>query len=286
VTLFGAVEIGGTKTDLAVGTSPTDLSTPHRLPTSEPSVMISAIGDFFAEHRVDAVGVASFGPLDLDLSASRFGTMMATPKPGWTGTPLYQAIVDAVAVPVGLDTDVNGAALGEGRWGAGQGLAHFAYMTVGTGIGAGIVVDGATITGARHPEAGHVRVDREPDDRFEGVCPYHGDCLEGLASGPALEARFGRPETWAGNDAVVALEAHYLARAILGIVYTAASERVIVGGGVSTLPGLHDRIRHLLGGLLAGYPDDLDLDLLVSRPGLGELSGLSGGLVLAERALA
>lgn len=286
MTLFGAVEIGGTKTDLAVGTSPKDLSTPHRLPTSDPSAMMAAIGGFFAEHPVDAVGVASFGPLDLDRSGTRFGTMLATPKLGWTGTPLYQATADAVGVPVGLDTDVNGAALGEGRWGAGQGLSLFAYMTVGTGIGAGIVVDGETITGSRHPEAGHVRVDRAPDDRFEGVCPYHGDCLEGLASGPALEARFGRPDTWAGYDTVVALEAHYLARAIVGIVYTTGSERVIVGGGVSALPGLHDRTKTLVGELLAGYPGDPDLDLLVSRPGLGELSGLSGALVLAERALA
>lgn len=273
--------MGGTKTDIALGTSFDDMSEPYRLSTSDPVATLDEIIGYFAEREVAAVGVASFGPLELDPSSSRFGTMLFTPKPGWSGTPVYERLHAGLGVPVVLDTDVNGAALGEGRWGATRGMDHFAYVTVGTGIGAGIVVDGKTIGGTRHPEMGHIAVSRLENDSHEGTCPYHGDCLEGMTAGPALESRFGRPETWSGNDEVVRLAVHYLAQGLLNLTYTVAPERIVVGGGVSRLPGLHDRLRDRLGGLMAGYPQMPDLDLLVSKPGLGDRSGLAGALLLA-----
>lgn len=280
--LYGAVEMGGTKTDLAVGTSFEDLSEPHRIPTSEPDSTLSEIAGFFAEHEVLSVGVASFGPMNLDKSSSRYGTMLFTPKPGWTGTAVHERLHSSLGVPVVLDTDVNGAAIGEGRWGAAQGMDNYAYVTVGTGVGGGIVVHGERLGGARHPEVGHIVVSRLDGDRHEGSCPYHGACLEGMAAGPALESRFGRPEVWPGNDQVLRVAVHYLAQGLLSLVYTVAPERIIVGGGVSHLPGLHDRLRERLNALLAGYPETPDLDLLVSKPGLGDRSGLAGALLLAS----
>jgi fructokinase len=283
VTTYGAVEMGGTKTDMTVGTLFSDMADPVRISTGEPETTLGEIIEFFEGTGVSAVGVASFGPLQLDRASSRFGTMLFTPKPGWSGVAVHQRLSSGLGLPVVLDTDVNGAALGEGEWGATQGMDHHVYVTVGTGIGAGIVVDGRVLGGGRHPEMGHIVVSRHPDDRHEGSCPYHGECLEGMASGPALEARFGRPQTWAGNDAVTDLAVHYLAQGMVDLVYMVAPERIVVGGGVSKLPGLHERLRERVGALLGGYPDSPDLDLLISKPGLGDRSGLAGALLLAAR---
>lgn len=281
---FGTVEMGGTKVDVAVGTHPGDLSDRHRITTGEPEPTLAAVIDWLTGEDVVAVGVASFGPLDLAPDSRRFGTMLATPKPGWTGTPIYQILHEGLAVPISLDTDVNGAALGEGRWGAAQKMDNFVYLTVGTGIGGGVVVDGQPLSGERHPEVGHIPIRRIDSDTYEGRCPYHGDCLEGLASGPALEARFGNPATWAGDESIVGLAAHYVAQGVQTLFYTVAPERVIIGGGVASLPWFHDRVRSKLETFIAGYPVEPDVDLLVSKPGLGDLSGLAGGLVLAEQA--
>lgn len=285
MTLFGVVEVGGTKVEMAAGDSPEDLE-PTRIATATPGETLGAIVEYFAGRDIAAVGVACFGPLDLDPRMGRFGTMLATPKHGWSGTPIFETLSAGLTVPIALDTDVNGAALGEGRWGAAQGLSDFAYVTVGTGIGAGVAVAGATISENSHPEAGHMAVGRLDGDDYPGNCPYHGDCLEGLAAGPALEARFGEPSTWASNSAVTHLASDYVARGLRNLYYAVATERIIVGGGVSKLPGFHERVRLTLGDLLAGYPGEPDLDLLVSPPGLGDRSGLVGALVLAERALA
>jgi fructokinase len=283
VTTYGAVEMGGTKTDMTVGTSFSDMADPHRVPTSDPETTLGEIVSFFDGSEVSAVGVASFGPMQLDRASSRYGTVLFTPKPGWSGVAIHERLSSGLGLPVALDTDVNGAAVGEGEWGAARGMDHHVYVTVGTGIGAGIVVAGRVIGGGRHPEMGHIVVSRHPEDRHEGSCPYHGECLEGMASGPALQARFGRPETWAGNQAVVDLAVHYLAQGMVDLVYTVAPERIVVGGGVSKLPGLHDRLRERVGTLLGGYPETPDLDLLISKPGLGDRSGLAGALLLAER---
>jgi len=275
--------MGGTKTDMTLGTSFADMADPVRIPTTDPDTTLGAIVSFFESAGVSSVGVASFGPMQLDRSSSRFGTMLFTPKPGWSGVAIHQRLSSGLGLPVVLDTDVNGAALGEGQWGAARGMDNHAYVTVGTGIGAGIVVAGRVIGGGHHPEMGHIVVSRHPYDRHEGSCPYHGGCLEGMASGPALEARFGRPETWAGNDVVIDLVVHYLAQGMVDLAYTVAPERIVVGGGVSKLPGFHERLRERVEVLLGGYPDTPDLDLLISKPGLGDRSGLAGALLLAAR---
>lgn len=279
--LYGAVEIGGTKTDVAVGSSFTDMTEPHRIQTSDPDSTIAQVTEFLSAHPVEAVGVASFGPLNLDTRSSRYGTMLFTPKTGWTGTAVYERLQTGLGVPVVLDTDVNGSALGEGRWGAAQQMDDYVYVTVGTGIGAGIVVDGKRIGGERHPEMGHIVVNRLDGDAYPGACPYHGECLEGMTAGPALEARFGRSEIWPGNSQVLDVAGHYLAQGALNLVYTVGPERIIIGGGVAHLPGLHERIRERLNVLMGGYPQTPDLDLLISEPGLGDSSGLAGALLLA-----
>lgn len=282
MTLYGAVEMGGTKTDVVVGTGYEDMSDPVRIPTTTPVETLSAVVDCFGDHDVTAVGVASFGPLELSPRSSRYGSLLFTPKPGWSGTPVLNTLREALGVPVVIDTDVNGAARGEGKWGAAAGMSRFVYVTVGTGIGAGIVIDGSPIGGDRHPEFGHIVVSKRSEDRHEGSCAFHSGCLEGMASGPALEARFGNPDTWAGNQAVVDIAVHYLAQGMVDLVYTVAPERIVVGGGVSRLPGLHDSLRDRVGTLLGGYPTDPDLDLLISEPGLGERSALAGGLLMAS----
>ncbi len=282
--LFGAVEIGGTKTDMALGTTADDLSTPHRVPSSNPGQTVNEITQFFTENRVEALGVACFGPLELTPGHDDYGTIVSTPKEGWSGAPIHRELARRLGMPVAIDVDVVGSALGEGRWGAARGMTDYVYITVGTGIGAGVVVDGRPISGERHPETGHIVVVPHPEDDYVGRCPYHGSCLEGMASGPALEDRFGNPETWAGNDSLLDLVTHYLAQAVRNLVYTVAPERIVIGGGVSRLPRFHHRLRERSVATLAGYPHDPDLDLLISKPGLGELSGLAGALVLAERA--
>lgn len=285
MTMFGTVEIGGTKTDVAVGATLDELSEPHRITTTSPEETLAGVVGYLRSSDLDAVGVASFGPLNLDRSSDRYGSMLTTPKPGWADFPVYRYISSALEIPVSIDTDVNGAARGEGRWGATRGMSHFAYVTVGTGIGAGIVVEGEPIAHASHPEAGHVVVKRVEGDKFEGNCPSHGDCLEGMAAGPALEARFGDHRTWAGNDRVLDMAADYVAQGMRNIFYTAACQRIVIGGGVSRLPGFHQRVRFHLASLLADYPSRPDLDVVISKPGLGSLSGLAGGLVLAGRAI-
>jgi fructokinase len=196
--LWGGIEAGGTKTVCAIGTGPEDLRAEVRFPTTTPAETIQQVIQFFREQAREeplaAVGIASFGPLDLDPQSPRFGYITSTPKPGWACTDLAESVGQSLGTPVGFDTDVNAAALGEHQWGAARGLDDFVYLTVGTGIGGGAMVNGRLTHGLSHPEMGHIRI---PHDRaldpFEGSCPYHGDCLEGLASGPALEARWGQP---------------------------------------------------------------------------------------------
>jgi fructokinase len=228
--------------------------------------------------------VAAFGPLDLAT-----GRMGVTPKTGWSGTDLTGPFRGVLDVPVGLDTDVNGAALGEARWGAGRGLRSIVYVTVGTGIGGGALIDGEPVHGLGHPEMGHISVRRHPDDSSPGVCPFHGDCLEGLASGPAIAARSGTPaEALMGNDLrdAVEIEAFYLGQLVRDLVYLHAPERVIIGGGVTGLPTLLEQVNERLVTELSGYPGLPQHDSgFVVPPGLGRLSGLAGGLILAERAL-
>ncbi|MGH8913203.1 MAG: ROK family protein [Acidimicrobiia bacterium] len=286
---YGTVEMGGTKTSCAVGFALDDLSSVLTFPTTTPDETLSRVIDHLAASSPVAVGVASFGPIELRPGHPGYGHIKVTPKSGWSGVDVVGPIREALAVPVGFDTDVNGAALGEGRWGAGRGLAGFVYVTVGTGIGGGALVDGAPLHGLGHPEMGHIAVRRHPEDPYPGGCRLHGDCLEGLAGGPAIEGRFGVAADGLTGDQLsraVEIEAFYLAQLMRDLVYTLAPERVIVGGGVSKLPGLLARVGRSLVAELAGYPGLPEHESgFVVEPGLGDLSGLAGGLVLAESAL-
>ncbi len=251
--IYGAVELGGTKTLVAVGTGPDDLSPVERIETTDPETTLGQVVSVLAQHRVEAVGVASFGPLELRRDHPNFGTITRTPKPGWSGTPVRARLEEELGTPVAIDTDVNGAALGEGRWGAALGMTHFVYVTVGTGIGGGAVVGGETLAGLGHPEMGHLVVERHRDDEYPGRCPFHGRCLEGMASGPALEDRFGLLESW-DRTRVLDLVVFYLAQGLRAMVYALAPQRIIVGGGVSKMDGFHDALAAGLTASLAGYP--------------------------------
>ena len=195
--MFGGVEAGGTKFVCVIGTGPHDIAETRRIDVAGPAETLEAALDFFrraltAGRRLDAIGIGSFGPVELRRSHPRYGFITTTPKPGWSGTDVLGSFAAAFDMPVAFDTDVNAAALAEGRWGAARGLASFVYLTLGTGIGGGAVVEGQLLHGFGHPEMGHIAVPRRPGDTYEGICPFHGDCFEGMASGPAIEARFGR----------------------------------------------------------------------------------------------
>ncbi len=292
--LHGAIEAGGTKFVCGVGSGPDDLRAEVRFPTTTPEETIGRSIAFLTEQRrlhgpLGAVGIASFGPVDLDRASATWGHVTTTPKPGWAGADLAGPVAAALGVPVAFDTDVNGAALGEGRWGAARGLDTFVYVTVGTGIGGGGVVAGEPMHGLVHPEMGHMWVPRDSAaDPFEGCCPFHGDCLEGLASGPAIEARWGRPAAELPPEHPAwELEAEYLALACANLAVMLSPRRIILGGGVMHRRRLFPEIRRRLQGRLAGYLRSPaitgEIDSYVVPPALGDRAGILGALALAQR---
>ena len=279
MTVLGGIEAGGSKWECAVGTGPDDLRAVWTTRTTMPAETIGeAVAFFGREGPVDALGIGSFGPVDLAR-----GVITTTPKPGWAHTDVAGEIGRRLGVPLAFDTDVNAAALGEHRWGALQGLDVCCYLTVGTGIGAGVLVGGTPVHGLQHPEVGHVRIphDRD-DDPFPGVCPFHGDCWEGLASGPALEARWGRPPEELEDDAPWALEARYLALGLLALTAVVSPQRIVLGGGVMNRDGLLELVQRQLDQLVNGYVAVPEL----VPPVLGARAGVLGALALARSALA
>ena len=295
--LLGGIEAGGTKFVCVVGTGPDDIRAKARVPTTSPDETLDGVLRFFraqaAQHGpLTAIGIGSFGPVDLNPASPRWGFITSTPKPGWASTDVAGPFRREFAVPVAFDTDVNAAALGEWRYGAAQGLDTFLYLTVGTGIGGGGLVGGRVMHGLVHPEMGHVRVPHDLSaDPFPGVCPFHGDCLEGLASGSAMAERWGQSaDTLPVEHPAWALEARYLALALQGFVCTLSPERIVMGGGVMDHSQLLPRVRRQLKALLNGYiqaPEVLDdMDGYVVAPALGHQSGVIGALVLAAQAAA
>lgn len=291
--LLGGIEAGGTKFVCAVGRGPGELVAETRFPTTTPGETVARAVDFLrraaGEETLAAVGIGSFGPIDPDPRSATFGRITSTPKPGWADTDLAGAVARALGVPVGFDTDVNAAALGEHRWGAARGLDSFVYLTVGTGIGGGAMVDGRLVHGLLHPEMGHLLIASRQDDDFPGVCPFHGACLEGLASGPALEKRWGRPaESLPDEHPAWELEAHYLALGLANIICVLSPQRIVLGGGVMARKHLFPAIREKLSALLNGYVEapaiTLNNDEFIQPPGLGHRSGVLGAIALAELA--
>jgi len=294
--LFGGIEAGGTKFVCAAGTGPDDIQ-PVSFATTTPDVTIKQAIDYFRSEQdrrglpLVAVGIGSFGPVDLNPASLTYGYITSTPKPSWADTDLAGTISRALGVPVGFDTDVNAAALGEFRWGAAHGLDTFIYLTVGTGIGGGGLTNGALMHGLIHPEMGHIRLPRDKEiDTFEGICPFHGDCLEGLASGKAVGARWGRPaQELPADHPAWALEAHYLAIALADFICTLSPRRIIMGGGIMQREHLFPMVRSEVRQLLNGYiqaPEILDDDGLagyIVPPGLGGRSGVLGSIALGQQ---
>jgi fructokinase len=289
--LFGGIEAGGTKFVCGVGTGPDDLET-FQIPTRSPAETIDEVVSFFRGRcgdSVDAVGIGSFGPVDPDPASPGFGYITSTPKPGWQNYDFAGAIGSALGVPVGFDTDVNAAALGEFRWGAAKGLSDSMYLTVGTGVGGGAIVNGRVLHGMLHPEMGHIRIPHDLSrDPYPGCCPFHGDCLEGLASGPAIEARWGKRGVELPPDHPAwKLEAEYLGSALATWVCTLSPKRIVLGGGVMAREHLFPLVRSELARLLNDYirtPQvGRDLDRYVVPPQLGSRAGVLGALALAEQ---
>jgi len=288
---YGGIEAGGTKFVCAVGTGPGDIRAEIRFPTTTPDETIARATTFFEQQAKEvelaAIGIGSFGPVDPDPASATFGFITTTPKPGWRDVDFAGTVSRMLNLPVGFDTDVNVAALGEHRWGAAQGLDTFIYLTVGTGIGGGGMIGGKRMHGLIHPEMGHMRLPHDwKADPFPGVCPYHGDCLEGLASGPALQARWGQPaETLPPDHPAWPLQARYLALALANTICTLSPQRIIVGGGVMAQPALYNLVRDQVQSLLNGYiqsPAILeDIGNYIVPPGLGNRAGVLGAISLA-----
>ncbi len=290
--LFGGIEGGGTKFVCAVGTGPDDIRDEIRYPTTTPEESIGKAVAFFRHFSdLEAVGIASFGPLDPNPQSPTYGYVTTTPKPGWAHTEFAGQVHRALGLPVGFDTDVNAAALAEHRWGAASGLSSCLYLTVGTGIGGGAVIEGKLIHGLMHPEMGHVRIPHDLDlDPYPGCCPYHGDCLEGLACGPAIKERWGQSSRSLPTDHPAwILEARYLALGLVAYIVTLSPPRIILGGGVMEQGHLFPLVRQNVQSLLNGYiqsPMILErIDAYIVPPALGNRAGVLGGIALAQDAL-
>jgi len=294
--LFAAIEAGGTKFICVVGSGPDDLRAETRFPTTTPAHTLQQAVDFFRLQQaqlgqLSALGIASFGPVDLDPRSPAYGCITSTPKSGWRNTDMVGTIQRLLSLPVGFDTDVNAAALAEGRWGAARGLDTFIYVTIGTGIGGGGLVNGALMHGLIHPEMGHLPLTHDRSvDPFEGSCHFHGDCLEGLASGPSIEKRWGvAAKALSPGHPAWALEAHYLALGIVSWIYTLSPQKVILGGGVMAQGHLFPLIRREVQSLLAGYIQSKSIlegiDEYIVPPALGSRAGVLGALALAREAV-
>lgn len=293
--LYGGIEAGGTKFVCAIGTGPLDIRAETRFPTATPAEAIGKAIAFFRDYQRDepltAIGIASFGPVDPDPDSPTFGYITTTPKPHWAHTDLVGPLQRALDVPVGFDTDVNGAALGEQRWGAAQGLDTFVYLTIGTGLGGGGMVNGKLIHGLMHPEMGHTLIPHNWDaDPYAGFCPYHGDCWEGLAAGPALEGRWQtRAENLGPEHPAWELEAHYLALGLVNIILTLSPQRIIMGGGVmdqrQLFPLIHNNVYSMLNGYLQSKQILENMDQYIVPPSLGNQAGVLGAIALAQEVM-
>lgn len=289
MTGVAAIELGGTRAAVTVGAAPDRCAPPVAVPTTGPEETLEAIGDaleaFGRQGRVfDRIGVASFGPLGVDPGREDWGRLGSTPKPGWSGADVAGVLQARFGVPVVIDTDVNGAAMGEDRWGAAQGCGSHAYVTVGTGVGVGLVIDGRPVHGLSHPEAGHLRPRRLEGDAYAGRCAWHADCLEGLVSGPALADRLGRPADDLPDDHDVFRTAGlYLGDVLASVCLVASPERIVIGGGVGRRPAVLASARMALESSLNGYVARMSdrAGQFLAAPGLGAHSGLFGAMALA-----
>ena len=289
--LLGALEAGGTKMVVAVGNEEGQIADTLSIPTTAPEETIAGIIQFFHKHEIKALGIGCFGPLDLHASSLTYGYITSTPKLSWKNYPILKTLKDALQVPVALDTDVNGAALAESTMGAARGLKSCLYVTVGTGIGGGLVIEGNLVHGLMHPELGHMLLrPLQEDPAPDGFCPYHKGCLEGLACGPAMEKRWGISAKEMGPEHPAwALEAKYLAQMCVNAIVSFSPEKIILGGGVMQqmhlFPMIRNEVQRLLGGYVQHEAILSKMDEYIIAPGLLTKSGIVGAFLLAKKAL-
>lgn len=290
--IFGGIEAGGTKFVCIIASGPEQILAETRFPTTTPEETLRRVKEFFQQYStqypLSALGVSCFGPIDPDRASPTYGFITTTPKPGWAQTDVVGFIQRELGVQAAIDTDVNGAALAEFRWGAARGADPCLYLTFGTGVGGGGIVNGKALHGLVHPEMGHMRIPHDwQADPFPGFCPFHGDCLEGMAAGPALEKRWGqRGETLPPDHPAWALEAHYIALALSNLVCTLSPKKIVLGGGVMQNPAIFRQIRRRVQELLNGYVQSPaiqeQIDDYIVPPGLGGRSGVLGAIALAQ----
>jgi fructokinase len=279
--LIGGIEAGGTKFVCAVGDEFGNIIDKTTFPTEDPDKTLDATKAFFSKHAIQSLGVGSFGPVDLNKDSETYGYILNTPKLKWKQYNLLGRLKQDFDIPITLDTDVNAAALGEYKYGVAKNAKSVLYITVGTGIGAGFVKDGQTFIGKSHPEMGHIFIQQRKNDDFEGICPYHGNCLEGLASGPAIEQRYGKKGHLLGTDhAAWELEADYLAQAITNYLLILSPEKVIIGGGVMKQEQLYPLIRKRVSELSNGYMELNNLEEIIVAPTLNDEQGIKGAIAL------
>ena len=283
--MLGAIEAGGTKFVCAVGDEKGNIVDRIQIPTTVPAETMPKVVEFFNQYPIKAIGVGSFGPIDVNPESAAYGHITSTPKPGWRDYPFVQSLKEAFSVPIGFNTDVNAAALGEVTFGAAKGLDSCLYITVGTGIGAGAIVQGKLLQGLSHPEMGHILVRRHPNDEFRGKCPYHHDCLEGLAAGPAIEERWGaKGDQLVDRMEVWDLEGYYIAQALMQYVLILSPKKIILGGGVMKQKQVFISVYKYLKEFINEYVSMPDLTEYIVGPGLGDNAGITGSLMLAHQA--
>ncbi len=287
--LFGALEAGGTKMVLAIGNENGEILEQVSIPTETPEITIPKIIDYFKGKDIAALGIGSFGPIDLDKKSDTYGYITSTPKLAWANYDFVGNIKKELTIPIGFDTDVNGSALGEATWGSTKGIDSSIYITIGTGIGVGVYQNGGLLHGMLHPEAGHVLLSKHDEDHFEGVCPYHPNCLEGLASGPSIEKRWGKKAIELKDETKVwELEAYYIAQALVGYILTLSPHRIVLGGGVMHQEQLFPLIRKKVVELLNGYvrtSQISDIDNYIVPAALNDNQGIMGCIQLAKMEL-
>lgn len=288
--LIGGIEAGGTKMVCAVGDENGKIKDRVSFPTRQPKETFDDIIGYFKKWDISALGVGCFGPLDLDKKSETYGYITKTPKAGWHYCDVVGTLKNALNVPVGFDTDVNGAILGEVTWGAAQGVESAIYITIGTGVGVGVYVNGGLLHGLVHPEGGHILLARHPQDSYAGKCPFHGNCMEGMASGPAIEARWGKKAVeLADRDEVWEMEAYYIAQAVTDYIMVYSPQKIILWGGVMHQEKLFGMVRKEVLRLVNGYVSHKtileNIDQYIIPPALGEDPGIMGAFKLGLDAL-
>lgn len=280
--MYGAIEAGGTKFVCAVSDKQLEIKERVSIPTTTPEETLKQVFDFFDQYTLTSIGIGSFGPIDVNEKSATYGYVTSTPKMAWKNFDFLGSVKQRYGIPVAWTTDVNAAAYGELKKGSAQGMESCLYLTVGTGIGGGAVVDGKVLSGFGHPEMGHLLVRMHPDDDFEGVCPYHGNCLEGVAAGPAIEKRYGKKGHELAEDKKVwEIEAFYLAQALVNYTLILSPEKIVLGGGVMKQTQLLSMIKEQFTQLMAGYVATPSLDEYIVTPELEDNAGITGCLLMA-----